>query len=87
MPRFTLDLNCVMNASVIEPSTGTSSDDWALALSKPSLAPMTRTPVSAASSPRRIDSIVLRLIRERSAIRNHDTPNSSRRSTIVLASV
>ena len=36
MPRFTLDRNCVMNASFIEPSTGSRSEEWGVALSKPS---------------------------------------------------
>ena len=87
MPRFTLALSCVTNASFIELKTGRRSEDWGLALSNPSLAPTTRTPVASASSPSCSDSIVLRLMRDRSSIRNHATPDSSRRSTRTLAIV
>ncbi|MFN7813012.1 MAG: hypothetical protein ACK5SI_10180, partial [Planctomycetia bacterium] len=47
MRRFTLDRTWVMNTSFIEPKTGRTSEDGGLALSTPSLAPTTRTQVSA----------------------------------------
>ena len=85
MPRFTLDLSWSMKWACIELSIGSMSDDCALALSKPSLAPISRAPMSETSSSSFSESIVLRLIRERSSIRKNATPVSARLATSALA--
>jgi hypothetical protein len=58
MPRLTFALSWVTKASFIDPITGSRRAEWGLSLTKPSLAPTTRTPVASASSPSSSVSIV-----------------------------
>ena len=85
MPRLTLALSWSMKPSFMELIIDSMSLDCWPELSKPSLAPITRTPVSEASSPSLSESIVLRLIRDKSSITNQVAPVSACRSTSILA--